>query len=503
VTFRGVMAAIEAGAHDLDTLDDLARASLAEGEEQVALELLVPAAERFREAVLWQWCGLLQRSLDEHQAAIDSFARAAALAPNDAQIAHGQARVALEAGVDAVDLFLRARRLAPTDGAVALGLAAARNAIGEGERAADELGALVDRGPAWTAGHEHLAQLRSIIGQKDRATESLERALARFPQEEGLWSTLFRIDVQREDYSALQRDIARAESAGVRPRSLTQHRAMVAAQLSDQAFPDDLFNVEEPELVDQLAIWRIRHLIRVGAMDEALMLIDRELASERAWSIWPYASIAWRLAGDERSEWLEGDTRLIQVFDLTATLPALEELADVLRALHVAKGEYVDQSVRGGTQTDGPLLCRIDPTIRALRNAIVDAVRSYIDQLPDLDPRHPLLSQRRDRRIRFSGSWSVRLQGGGRHANHVHPQGWISSALYISLPPKSSAERKDAGSFTLGEPDDQLRIQLPPWRKIEPKAGHLVLFPSWMWHGTVPFSEGERLTVAFDVRPPI
>jgi hypothetical protein len=24
-----------------------------------------------------------------------------------------------------------------------------------------------------------------------------------------------------------------------------------------------------------------------------------------------------------------------------------------------------------------------------------------------------------------------------------------------------------------------------------------------MWHGTVPFSEGERLTVAFDVRPPM
>ena len=42
-----------------------------------------------------------------------------------------------------------------------------------------------------------------------------------------------------------------------------------------------------------------------------------------------------------------------------------------------------------------------------------------------------------------------------------------------------------------------------PCRKIEPKPGHLVLFPSWMWHGTVPFTQGERLTVAFDVRPPI
>jgi hypothetical protein len=75
--------------------------------------------------------------------------------------------------------------------------------------------------------------------------------------------------------------------------------------------------------------------------------------------------------------------------------------------------------------------------------------------------------------------------------------------LYISLPPHPAADPEDAGWLTLGEPPADLGIDLPPWRKIEPKVAHLVLFPSWMWHGTVPFSEGERLTVAFDVRPPI
>ena len=87
--------------------------------------------------------------------------------------------------------------------------------------------------------------------------------------------------------------------------------------------------------------------------------------------------------------------------------------------------------------------------------------------------------------------------------NHVHPQGWISSALYVSLPPRLAGEAEDAGWFTLGQPQEQLGTGLEPWRKIEPKPGRLVLFPSWMWHGTVPFTQGERLTVAFDVRPPI
>lgn len=503
MTFRGFMAAIESGTRDLDTFDELSRAALAEGEEEAALRLLIPVADRSNEPLLWQWAGLLQRSLDDHESAIQSFAKAAQLAPSDAGIAHGQARVALEAGLDAVDLFLRARALAPGDGAVSLGLAAARNAVGEGARAAEELRTLVDRAPAWTAGHEQLAQLLSTLGEKKRATESLEQAIARFPREPALWLSLFRIDLLREDYVALQRDIGRAQAAGVPDSVIAIHRAIVAAELDRGTLPDALFKVEVPDADRQLAVWRIRHLLRVAAIEEAHSLIDREVASDRAWSIWPYASLAWRMAGDDRSRWLENDPRMVQVTDLTPALPPLGQLADVLRSLHIAKGEYVDQSVRGGTQTDGPLLSRIDPTIRQLRRAIVGAVESYVAQLPKPDPQHPLLSQRRDRRIRFSGSWSVRLGGRGRHANHVHPQGWISSALYISLPPGTAADRQDAGWLTFGEPPNDLEINLPPWREVEPKAAHLVLFPSWMWHGTVPFSEGERLTVAFDVRPPI
>ena len=41
-----------------------------------------------------------------------------------------------------------------------------------------------------------------------------------------------------------------------------------------------------------------------------------------------------------------------------------------------------------------------------------------------------------------------------------------------------------------------------PEHFVEPAAGMLVLFPSYMWHGTVPFATGApRLTAAFDVVP--
>jgi hypothetical protein len=34
---------------------------------------------------------------------------------------------------------------------------------------------------------------------------------------------------------------------------------------------------------------------------------------------------------------------------------------------------------------------------------------------------------------------------------------------------------------------------------IRPHVGRLALFPSTLFHGTRPFSAGERMTVAFDV----
>ena len=184
MSFQAALAAIGGGKADSDLLDDLARAALAEGEEAAALDRIVPAAEATNSALLWQWAGLLHRSLDQHELALADFERAAELAPNDAGIAHGRARVALEAGVDAVDLFLRARMLSPQDGSVLMGLAAARNAAGDGETAARELADALERSPGWLAGYEALGQLLATLGHKDHASDPLERAIARFPGKE-------------------------------------------------------------------------------------------------------------------------------------------------------------------------------------------------------------------------------------------------------------------------------------------------------------------------------
>jgi hypothetical protein len=82
----------------------------------------------------------------------------------------------------------------------------------------------------------------------------------------------------------------------------------------------------------------------------------------------------------------------------------------------------------------------------------------------------------------------------------VHPQGWLSSAYYVELPDIVDDDSR-AGWLKFGEPNMPI-ADCPPDHYVKPAAGLLVLFPSYVWHGTVPFTEGgRRLTAAFDVVP--
>lgn len=486
---------------DADLLSDLARTALAEGEEAQALPQLEAAVPDSANARLWQWKGLLERALDEHERALASFQTAARLAPTDASIAHGLARVALEAGTPSEHLFEQAWRLAPSDGSVLLGLAAARLAAGRAEQAEAELDAAVRGSPLWVQGHRQLAQLRSMLGKGQLVGASLERALAEMPDQTALWQALFELRAKSESFSQLDADVNAARRTRADPALLRMYEAIAAAELGEVSRADGILASMDRGGANHLPLWLVRHLLRNGRMEQALSLIDDELTSPRSAQMWPYAAVAWRASGDERWDWLNVDANLVSVVDLRSKLPPLDRLTDLLRSIHTARGEYLDQSLRGGTQTDGPLFSRIEPEIRAVRSAVVDAVQGYIASLPRRVEGHPLLGPRRDRRIRFAGSWSVRLREKGFHVSHVHPEGWISSALYIAVPPEPAGGGKE-GWLQIGRPRNELGVELEPIAHVRPEPGRLVLFPSWMWHGTNPFPAGERISVAFDVAPP-
>jgi hypothetical protein len=248
-------------------------------------------------------------------------------------------------------------------------------------------------------------------------------------------------------------------------------------------------------------------LLMNGMPRDAEMLAGRALArAPQDQTALAVIGTAWRLTNDVRGEDLHRYDHFVRVFDLAppkgyADMTSFNRDLDIaLSALHSDTREHIDQTLRNGTQTLGDLFARGLPLVEALRARFVEAVQTYVSELPPSSD-HPFLI-RRGGKFGFSGSWSSRLKSQGFHANHIHPGGWISSAYYVSVPRSVRESKGREGWISFGAPSYEVGLAEPVRRWVEPKPGRLVLFPSYMWHGTKPFSGDEhRTTIAFDVVP--
>ena len=141
------------------------------------------------------------------------------------------------------------------------------------------------------------------------------------------------------------------------------------------------------------------------------------------------------------------------------------------------------------------------PEIRALTAFIESALERMWEKL-DLDPGHAFPSGR-PRQWYLSG-WGVRMWRGGYQIPHYHKDAWISGVYYVRLPEAIRADDDtQQGWIEFGRgPDDIYHDATPVTRRIQPREGMLIAFPSYFWHRTLPFDdESERLCISFNVVP--
>jgi Putative 2OG-Fe(II) oxygenase len=437
------------------------------------------------------------REAQAMELAFEAIRDAAKVAPNDPHVAFGLAQIAFETWRPAASLFAKARALLPDNKDVLRNHALALAAEGEGAAAEHVLETALEDDPAWLEGHRVLAAARYTDGDSTDFDCSYAEAVKAQPDNGALRMMWFQQHATLKNWN---RAGAILSDARVR---LPQHRGLQLAELflaseSGSAEGDaDLFGDYANKGDPGLDLCQVRHHLRGGDVARAEAIASRHNTGPAARMFWPYLSLCWRLMGNARVRWLDGDPLLATQVDLEFDDGELAALASVLRSLHRMKAPYPEQSVRGGTQTDRQLFFNPDPAIQAVRQKINEAIVHYVAALPEPEGGHPLLGLPRNAPLRYEGSWSVRLQGGGHHASHTHALGWISSALYVALP-----EGEDKGWLGLGAPPAELGLSLTPYARVEPLPGRLALFPSTMWHATEPFAAGERLTVAFDVKLP-
>ncbi|HTQ13256.1 MAG TPA: tetratricopeptide repeat protein [Rhizomicrobium sp.] len=410
---------------------------------------------------------------------------------------------------EALDCFDRAKAMVPDMPLVDYNRAATLQQLKRSEDAIAAYRAAIRRNPGDVLAHRELNQLFYRLDRGEEFLGSYDEAMRALPEFASLplgkADLLHRAGRHAEALENFERAIRLA------PASVSAHdgRGLALAALGrvDEAVREHEATLAmEPENVGS-RVNALSALLRAGLADRALEVaeegIRREPANQTMLAMW---GLALRALDDPREAELNDYEKFVQVFELDPPKGFSDmesfnrELDACLDRLHTDKREYLDQTLRGGTQTLDNLFSGGHDPVNLLRAEIDKAVAAYIARMK-ADASHPLLKHKAGG-FRYTDSWSSRLHDCGFHTNHVHPRGWISSAYYVAVPDAVADDGEKQGWIKFGEPHIEMGLADPIRRAVKPRPGTLVLFPSYTWHGTVPFrSTAARTTVAFDVVP--
>lgn len=490
----------------------LARHYLDTGQPAAALEVATPWCDGgTADADLSALHVAAYAALGRQSEAVANYRRLVAHAPDNPVATHTLA-VALNAAQQPQEaervVRQTLRRTRPT---AALHYTHARSLLGlerfdEAERALSEC---VRLDPRRAEAHDRLAQLIWMrTGNIVEATRALDRALETFPHDDALRGTkaalLQGAGDARGAYGCLAELAARPQShpnlairAGLAALEFEPATALTLAQRALRALPNDH------------TARKLLCAAYLGVGDGAKALAECAAlltATPDDQYLIAMQTTALRLLNDPRYESLCDYDRMV-LSTLIETPPGwpdltsfLTELTSRLGALHNPHGHrLLYQSLRQGTETTQDLARSEDPVVQALFRAFAEPIARYRDLI---GMGEDALRRRNRGPTRFNGGWSVRLHRDGYHTSHVHPRGWISSACYIQLPDCMKSAHTAEGVLSFGAPGMLTTPSLPAELSVRPEVGLLVLFPSYFWHGTLPFhSDQPRLTVAFDAVP--
>jgi Tfp pilus assembly protein PilF len=458
-----------------------------------------------RDAEAWHEIGVAQRGLNRIEEAESSYRRALAVSPEYANVRHnlGALLCQMDRAEESLAELDRAAELGAIGPELHLNRGTALLKLGRLDEAEAALLAAINLAPGNLDSHTLLAKLRYMRGDEEYTRELASAASQ--GGDPGLALALGDL-LRRGGQLTAAEAILRELDAG--NPGLPQLEASLAVVLQEQGMLSEAVELarnaraarpDDAEISENL----IAILLQLGEVDESWPLIMREQKRAPLDQRWlAYQATAARLAGKPEYDELYNYTRFVLPFDLEppAGYASIDEfnaaLIERLVEKHRLETHPLDQSLRHGTQTSRDLLADPDPLIKEFIRLLEGPISAYREAI-GFDPGHRFLERNRGA-TKLVGCWSVRLKRGGYHVNHIHPEGWISSAYYVQLPAEVEDTELKSGWIKFGEP----RMPTPGASYahiVRPKPGRLVLFPSYMWHGTTPINGDEpRMTIAFD-----
>ena len=139
-------------------------------------------------------------------------------------------------------------------------------------------------------------------------------------------------------------------------------------------------------------------------------------------------------------------------------------------------------------------------SIKILKNILLSKINEYINSLPDDINHHMLKHKTNDFEI---NCWATWVKGDGFIDKHIHEDSWISGTYYCKIPKVTNISTSNEGYFEYGCIPNDINITIKKDRGyIKPTEGKLVIFPSYLYHQTIPHeTDDDRISIAFDLTP--
>jgi uncharacterized protein (TIGR02466 family) len=167
-----------------------------------------------------------------------------------------------------------------------------------------------------------------------------------------------------------------------------------------------------------------------------------------------------------------------------------------IRAHDVEGRKWSARRYPGGYTSYGSLchLQKMSSTFAALERKLRRHVNAYVRSL-ELDMQ--------GRSLAMTDCWLNVMGRGVVHGLHLHPLATISGTYYVQTPRGCSGLKLEDPRLDrfMGAPPrrSDCRPESQPWVTIPARAGHVVLFESWLRHEVPPNPSGrERVSISFN-----
>jgi len=153
--------------------------------------------------------------------------------------------------------------------------------------------------------------------------------------------------------------------------------------------------------------------------------------------------------------------------------------------------------LKNGLQSSGNLFKLNYSSINKLEELILQNISEYRDYYSH---KQDSFIQMWPKKYTMYG-WVIIMKSGGNLLPHMHKEGWLSSSIYLKRPLKKYKSDGDL-KFSLDGAGYKTDGKKYPETIVDISNGDIVMFPSSLFHSTIPFESNEdRVSLAFDLIP--